>query len=565
MMYKAMSKMKQVAALALAITIGFISIPPVEAEAIGAGSAIARGIDVSKYQGAIDWGAVASQGITFSFIKVGSSKSGQDPYFDANMRASTAYGLRTGVYIYSYATSVEEAVAEANWVLSVIDPYPVSFPVVYDIEDAVHKNIDPGTLSMMSNAFCTVIEEAGYYPMVYSGRNFFRDRLPGVVFDKWVAQYADALEYEGASIWQASSKGQLAGINGNVDVNYLFKDYSQLIIPYGWLPRKGNFYFYDNWKMQRGWISYNGATYFSDEAGRMVTGWQTLDEGGLRYFMPDGIMAVGFNSMDGHTYYFDGNGYMQTGLQDIGGFRFLFGADGIMHTGWYSDTAGLRYFMENGIMAIGLLNIGKDYYYFGENGYMQVGFVPLDGFTYYFDADGTMQKGWISVGSDRYYFSPVNGAMTVGTAVIDGQVYCFDENGRMQTGFIPINGQMYYFSPTDGTMQKGWINDGSNSYYMTESGVMAVGWQVIGDSYYHFDEQNGSMTVYNWVDAGNGQKFFAGLDGRMVTGWQQINGAAYCFADNGILVTNTQVTLDGVIYQLDANGVAAPIGFAALQ
>ncbi|MBO5291721.1 MAG: hypothetical protein J6B10_00845 [Lachnospiraceae bacterium] len=552
--------MKRILAVSLAVAMTFVAVPPVETEAIGAESAIAVGIDVSKYQGNVNWGAVAAQGITFSFVKVGSAKSGLDPYFDANMRGSTAAGLRTGVYIYSYATSVEAAVAEANWVLSVIDPYPVSFPVVFDIEDAIHKNLDPGTLSLMSNAFCMVIEEAGYYPMVYSGRNFFRDRLPGVVYDRWVAQYNSSLEYDGASIWQATSKGALAGINGNVDMNYLFKDYSGLIIPYGWLPRKGSYYFYENWKLKKGWIDYNGAKYYSDPSGRMVTGWQKLDEGGVRYFRPDGIMSVGFNNIAEKYYYFDPNGYMQTGMQDIGGFKFLFGADGVMHTGWHNDGAHIRYFMANGAMATSLQKIGDAYYYFDADGYMQTGFTPINGYTFYFDATGVLQKGWISDGTYRYYFNPANGAMTTGIANIDGQIYSFDEKGHMQTGFIAVNGQTFYFSPADGTLQKGWLTVGSNRYYLTANGAMATNWQLIDGSYYHFDQKSGVMTTYNWVDAGNGQKFFVGLDGRMMTGWQQIGGSVYYFGENGLLVTNTQMVVNGVLYQLDATGAATALG-----
>lgn len=508
---------KRILALSLATVIGCAAVPPITAGAIGAESAIALGIDVSKYQGAIDWGAVAAQGVTFSFIKIGSAKSGLDPYFDANINGSTAAGLRTGVYLYSYATSVEGAIAEANWVLSVIENYPVSFPVVYDIEDAVHKQLDPATLSMMSNAFCMVVEEAGYYPMVYSGRNFFRDRLPGVAYDKWVAQYAPALEYEGASIWQATSGGALAGVNGKVDMNFLFKDYTGLIIPYGWLPRKGSFYFYENWKLKKGWIDYNGAKYYSDPAGRMVTGWQTLDEGGVRYFRNDGIMSVGFQKIDENYHYFDPNGYMLTGMQDIGGFRFLFDTNGVMYTGWHNDGAHMRYFMPNGAMATNLQKIGDSYYYFDADGFMQTGFVPINGYTFYFDAAGVLQKGWIADGSYRYYFNPVNGAMTTGVANIDGQIYSFDEKGHMQTGFVEVNGQKFYFSPADGTLQRGWLTEGANRYYLTANGAMAVN-------------------------------------------WQQIDGSVYYFGENGLLVTNTQLVVNGILYQLDATGAATALG-----
>lgn len=104
---------------------------------------VENGIDVSKYQGAIDWQAVAQSGVSFAFIKVGSTKSGIDPYFSYNMLAAQQAGIKTGVYIYSYAKSVEEAAVEAQFVLSAIQDFQVSYPVVWDVEDNVQKSLSP--------------------------------------------------------------------------------------------------------------------------------------------------------------------------------------------------------------------------------------------------------------------------------------------------------------------------------------------------------------------------------------------------------------------------------------
>ena len=110
---------------------GVIAMTPVsQAQAIGAGSSIARGIDVSKHNLAIDWNQVPSSGVSFAFIKAGSTNSGVDPYFDANMNGANAAGLRTGVYLYSYATNAEQAQNEANLLLQWMSNYTVSYPVV---------------------------------------------------------------------------------------------------------------------------------------------------------------------------------------------------------------------------------------------------------------------------------------------------------------------------------------------------------------------------------------------------------------------------------------------------
>ena len=130
---------RTVAAFGMAGILAFV--PVQKALAIGAGSSIARGIDVSKHNLAIDWSQVPSSGVTFAFIKAGSTNSGVDPYFDVNMRGANAAGIKTGVYLYSYATNAEQAKNEAELLLQWISNYTVSYPVVYDVEDSCHKNL----------------------------------------------------------------------------------------------------------------------------------------------------------------------------------------------------------------------------------------------------------------------------------------------------------------------------------------------------------------------------------------------------------------------------------------
>ncbi len=222
---------KKLGAVILAALI-LCMIPSGNVWAVNANGAIGRGIDVSKYNGAVNWGQVAASGMKFTFIKVGSTKSGIDPQFAANITGANAAGIRTGVYLYSYATTPEQAAEEANLVLQWIEPYTVSFPVVFDIEERSQLGLSSQQLIDIINAFCTRIDEAGYYPMVYSGKNVFAGKLNTVGWDKWVAQYADSCDYNNnVCFWQYTCKGNVGGVGGNVDVNYQYKDYSQLIIP----------------------------------------------------------------------------------------------------------------------------------------------------------------------------------------------------------------------------------------------------------------------------------------------------------------------------------------------
>ena len=131
---------RRVCAMLLAVAVLGI-LPVKDAWAVTSSGAIAQGIDVSKHNGAVNWGKVASSGMKFTFIKVGSTKSGVDPQFAANITGAQAAGLKTGVYLYSYAVTPEQAAVEANLVLQWIEPYVVNYPIVFDIEDSCHKNL----------------------------------------------------------------------------------------------------------------------------------------------------------------------------------------------------------------------------------------------------------------------------------------------------------------------------------------------------------------------------------------------------------------------------------------
>ena len=143
------------------------------AEPVKAASPIRSGIDVSYHQGAIDWNAVKSSGVQFAFIRAGSFKSGTDAYYHQNMKGAIAAGIPVGIYVYSYAISPEMAANEGLFAVTVAKDYPVSLPIAYDIEDAYHRGMSREQLQSLVNAFCNTVRAAGYYPIVYSSKNWF--------------------------------------------------------------------------------------------------------------------------------------------------------------------------------------------------------------------------------------------------------------------------------------------------------------------------------------------------------------------------------------------------------
>jgi GH25 family lysozyme M1 (1,4-beta-N-acetylmuramidase) len=195
------------------------------------------GIDVSRYQGDIDWARAAADGVEFAIIRMGyrgydTGKLMVDEFFEANMRGALAAGVRVGVYFFSQAITEAEAVEEAEMVLAGIAPYDVSFPVVFDIEEIAGQNArtDALTAEEVTNvavAFCERVGQGGYTPMIYANPKWFvsrmkLDRLEP--YAKWLAQYYKTPAYPYAfSIWQFTSTGSVDGIKGNVDLDLAFE------------------------------------------------------------------------------------------------------------------------------------------------------------------------------------------------------------------------------------------------------------------------------------------------------------------------------------------------------
>lgn len=437
--------------LALLCCICMLPMGNLQVQAKNAGAAISVGIDVSRYQGDINWAAVAACGVQYAFVRVGSVRYGMDTKFDQNMRQAAANGVKTGVYIYSYATTPQEAAAEALFVIQAISNYTVSMPVAIDIEDSVQRTLSPAQIAEIANTFCAIIESAGYYPIVYGSKNWYLNYIGPIAYDKWVAQYNTSCDIEDAAFWQSSNKGSIPGIAGDVDIDYQYKDLSASIVANGFVFRKGFCYFYENYKMKtNSLIQYNGGIYYVDEFGRRVSGLAQLADS-IYYFDENGLMQFGWQALAGSIYYFGTEGKMAIGMQRIGDQMYLFDATGRMYTGWLAADK-LFYFYEDGHMATGLSAIASDMYYFDENGCLQVGWQNIGGETYFFGAEGKMQFGFVSDGVSVYYFNPTTGAMAKGWTIIGDSMYCFDPaTGQMYVGLHQI-GEFFYLFDAEGRL-----------------------------------------------------------------------------------------------------------------
>ena len=194
------------------------------------------GIDVSTWQGEIDWNQVKNSDVKFAILRssFGSPDPSQvDNQFENNYKGAKAAGIPVGAYHYGYAVSEAEARQEARFFLDTIKGKQFEYPVYYDVEDnGTMGTLSRQTLTNVIKAFCSEVEKAGYYVGVYASLNwldskFYPDQLP---YDVWVAQYFTECQYSGQyGMWQYTSSGSVPGIQGGVDMNECYQDYPKII------------------------------------------------------------------------------------------------------------------------------------------------------------------------------------------------------------------------------------------------------------------------------------------------------------------------------------------------
>ncbi|MBO5129240.1 MAG: hypothetical protein J6B95_02700 [Oscillospiraceae bacterium] len=182
------------------------------------------GIDVSHHQGKIDWEAVAADGVGFAILRCGYGENipeQDDRCFEYNASECQRLGIPYGVYLYSYATTPEQASIEADHVLRLIEGKTLSYPIYYDLEDDSTIGSDHAAIA---TAFCEKISAAGYPVGIYANLYWWTTYLTDPCFDnwyRWVAQYRTFCDYEEEfHIWQYSRSGIINGIDGNVDMNF---------------------------------------------------------------------------------------------------------------------------------------------------------------------------------------------------------------------------------------------------------------------------------------------------------------------------------------------------------
>ena len=204
-----------------------------------------NGIDVSRYQGSINWNNVAAAGKQFAIVRLGSSNNSGlyvDPYFLQNVNGAHAAGLRVGAYYYTYATSESGVIDELSLFLNVLEGLQLEYPVFVDVEDTKLTALGRSQLTGLVQYAMDILYQRNWYAGWYSYTNFINNYLnPSQLtgYPLWLADYRSQPGYTGSyAMWQFSSTGSVGGITGACDLNYSYTEFSAH-------P--------ESWKLQRLW------------------------------------------------------------------------------------------------------------------------------------------------------------------------------------------------------------------------------------------------------------------------------------------------------------------------
>lgn len=190
------------------------------------------GIDVSSWQGDIDFERVRKAGVEFAFVRVGSKWGYDGEYFldsrfERNMKGFEEVGIPVGAYFYSYARNEEEAKEEAEWLIEKLENYDVSLPIAFDFEDWGRYNeykMSLYRLNRNAEVFIETLEKAGYRGMIYGSVNYLNKMWNTDGKLVWGAHYTTKVDYRGKfDYWQISSEGVVDGIAGFVDLDIMYK------------------------------------------------------------------------------------------------------------------------------------------------------------------------------------------------------------------------------------------------------------------------------------------------------------------------------------------------------
>ena len=413
--------------------------------------AICKGIDVSYYNGTIDWKRVKQSEVEYAIIRCGygtNDKSQDDKKWEENVKGCIDNNIPYGVYLYSYADTVEKASSEADHAIRLLQGKKLKYPVYYDLEeDKLRDKISKQTIADIAQTFCDKLSAKGYTVGIYANKDWFTNYLTDSRFNnwtKWVAQYNTVCNYKGKyDMWQCSSTGRVPGISGNVDLNY---SYSPFENSYG------------------GGNTNNGGTTnkYSDGLNEI--------EGELYYFKNNRIdTSYSGLAQYGNEWYYIENGKVNwnyTGLAQRG-------------IEWFYIEKGKLNWNHSGIVEY------NNQWFYVERGRLNWNYTGLgqSGNDWYYIVGGRVNWGYtglVQKGNEWFYVKGGKLDWSYTGLVQKGNEWFFVRNGRLDWGYtgLACNGE-YYFYVKNGRLDWNYSGyaqiDGQGEYYEVRNGRLVGG------------------------------------------------------------------------------------------
>ena len=457
--------------------------------------AICKGIDVSYHNGTIDWKRVKQSEVEYAIIRCGygtNDKNQDDKKWEENVKGCIDNNIPYGVYLYSYADTVEKASSEADHAIRLLQGKKLKYPVYYDLEeDKLRDKISKQTIANIAQTFCDKLSAKGYTVGIYANKDWFTNYLTDSRFNnwtKWVAQYNTVCNYKGKyDMWQCSSTGRVPGISGNVDLNY---SYSPFENSYG------------------GGNTNNGGTTnkYSDGLNEI--------EGELYYFKNNRIdTSYSGLAQYGNEWYYIENGKVNwnyTGLAQRG-IEWFYIENGKLnwnHSG-IVEYNNQWFYVERGRLNwnyTGLGQSGNDWYYI-ERGRVNWGYTGLvqKGNEWFYVKGGKLDwsyTGLVQKGNEWFFVR--NGRLDWGYTGLacNGEYYFYVKNGRLDwnySGYAQIDGQGEYYEVRNGRLVGGTLTL-AKMHGVANNQDSPTNYIVIVDRAAHrVGVFKGSK--YNWADA----------------------------------------------------------------
>ena len=471
--------------------------------------AICKGIDVSYHNGTIDWKRVKQSEVEYAIIRCGygtNDKNQDDKKWEENVKGCIDNNIPYGVYLYSYADTVEKASSEADHAIRLLQGKKLKYPVYYDLEeDKLRDKISKQTIADIAQTFCDKLSAKGYTVGIYANKDWFTNYLTDSRFNnwtKWVAQYNTVCNYKGKyDMWQCSSTGRVPGISGNVDLNYSYSPFEN---------------------------SYGGGN---------------TNNGGTTNKYSDGL-----NEIEGELYYFKNN-------------RIDTSYSGLAQYGneWY--------YIENGKVNwnyTGLAQRGIEWFYI-ENGKLNwnhSGIVEYNKQWFYVER-GRLNWNYTGLGqsgNDWYYI--VRGRVNWGyTGLVQrGNEWFYIENGKLNwnhSGIVEYNKQWFYVERGRLNWNYTGLGQSGNDWYYIERGRVNWGYTGLvqkGNEWFYVKGGKLDWSYTGLVQKGN--EWFFVRNGRLDWGYTGLacNGEYYFYVKNGRLDWNysgyAQIDGQGEYYEV---------------